>query len=110
MIMPPTPTLTPNLTPSTVDSCNTYPMPTSAQIRARIKQIYHTATRTTVERDLRRAITLLKGLENESERARVAVYMDGLSQMRSEWILARRQATRKKAKSTRKTQRPTQKR
>jgi hypothetical protein len=85
-------------------------MPTSAQMRARIKQIYHSATRTTVEEDLRQAITLLKKLESESERARVAVYMDGLSQMRSEWILARRQATRKKAKNTRKTKRATRKR
>ena len=85
-------------------------MPTSAQIRARIKQIYHSTTQTTVESDLRQAIALLKGLEGESERARVAVYMDGLSQMRSEWILARRQATRRKAGSARKTKRPTQKR
>ena len=103
-------TSTQNWTSSTLDSCNTFPMPTSAQVRARIKQIYHSATRTTVEEDLRQAITLLKKLESESERARVAVYMDGLSQMRSEWILARRQATRKKAKNTRKTKRATRKR
>ena len=99
-----------NWTLFTLDSCNRFPMPTSAQIRARIKQIYHSATRTTVEEDLRQAITLLKKLEGESERARVAVYMDGLSQMRSEWILARRQATRKKAENTRKTKRVTRKR
>ena len=85
-------------------------MPTSAQIRARIKQIYHSATRTTVESDLRQAIALLKGLEGESERARVAVYMDGLSQMRSEWILARRQATRRTSKSAKRTKRPARKR
>ena len=85
-------------------------MPTSAQIQARIRQLYHRATSATVERDLRLAITLLKKLEGESERTRVAVYMDGLSQMRSEWILANRQAARKKTKGTRKTKRPTRKR
>jgi len=85
-------------------------MPTSAQIRARIKQIYHSTTQTTVESDLRQAIALLKGLEGESERARVAVYMDGLSQMRSEWILARRQATRRTPKGAKKTNRPARKR
>jgi hypothetical protein len=50
-----------------------------------IRQLYNTATKATIQRDLTRAIALLKTLETESERERVAVYMDGLSQMRSEW-------------------------
>jgi hypothetical protein len=50
-----------------------------------IKRLYHSATRTTIQRDLTRAIALLKTIETEEERERVAVYMDGLSQMRSEW-------------------------
>lgn len=70
-------------------------MTTPAKIRAEIRTLYHGATRTTVERDLRRAIDLLKNLDSEVERARVAVYMNGLSQMRSEWILARRRAGKK---------------
>jgi len=45
-------------------------------------------------------VTLLKALEDEQERARVAVYMDGLSQMRSEWILAARSAARKRTRVT----------
>ncbi len=52
---------------------------------AEIKRIYHTATRTTIQRDLTRAIALLKSLTSEEDRERAAVYMDGLSQMRSEW-------------------------
>ena len=32
-----------------------------------------------------KAIDLLKSMASEAERERVAVYMDGLSQMRSEW-------------------------
>ncbi|MEK6631631.1 MAG: hypothetical protein AABY89_12945 [Acidobacteriota bacterium] len=52
---------------------------------AEIKQLYYAATRTTIQRDLKQAIELLKTLSSEEERERVAVYMDGLSQMRSEW-------------------------
>jgi hypothetical protein len=52
---------------------------------AEIKAIYQQATRATIARDLERAIALLKTLRTEEERERAAVYMDGLSQMRSEW-------------------------
>ena len=76
-------------------------MTTAAKIRDEIKTLYHETTRATVERDLARAITLLKQLEGETERARVAVYMDGLSQMRSEWILAARRSKQKKGKKKR---------
>ncbi len=75
-------------------------MKTPANVRAEIRKLYHEATRATVERDLRRAIALLKSLDGEAERARVAVFMDGLSQMRSEWILARRRAGKKKTAKT----------
>ena len=44
--------------------------------------------------DLDRAIDLLKTLPSEEERERVAVYMDGLSQMRSEWAQADRGGSR----------------
>ena len=74
---------------------------TPAEIRAEIKRLYNDTTRATVERDLRRAVTLLKDLDGEQERARVAVYMDGLSQMRSEWSLAARSAARKRTRVTR---------
>ena len=52
---------------------------------AEIKRLYYGTTRATVQRDLERAIDLLKTLTTEEDRERVAVYMDGLSQMRSEW-------------------------
>jgi hypothetical protein len=55
-----------------------------------IRQLYFNATRTTIERDLRRAVTLLKSLPDEETRARAAVFMDGLAQMRSEWAGAMR--------------------
>jgi hypothetical protein len=50
-----------------------------------IKQLYFNATAKTIQRDLARAIDLLKTLPDEESRERVAVYMDGLAQMRSEW-------------------------
>lgn len=50
-----------------------------------IKHLYYNATRQSVARDLARAIEVLKAMSSDDERARVAVFMDGLSQMRSEW-------------------------
>ena len=59
-----------------------------------IKRLYLRATETTIEQDLTRAVELLRTLPDEQSRARAAVYMDGLSQMRSEWRLARRRPKR----------------
>jgi len=50
-----------------------------------IRRLYYEATRHTIKRDLARAVELLKSMATEEERERAAVYMDGLSQMRSEW-------------------------
>lgn len=50
-----------------------------------IKQLYYGATKATIGRDLEHAIDLLKALPDDEARERAAVYMDGLSQMRSEW-------------------------
>jgi len=57
---------------------------------ATVKRLYFRSTAGTVQQDIRRAIELFKEM-SEAERDRVAVYMDGLSQMRSEWA---HQATR----------------
>ena len=50
-----------------------------------IKQIYYKTTRATVQRDLDRAIDLLKSMKTEEERERATVYMEGLAEMRKEW-------------------------
>lgn len=52
---------------------------------AEIRKLYFSAKPATIRRDLARAIELLKSMETEEEREKAAVYMDGLSQMRSEW-------------------------
>jgi hypothetical protein len=50
-----------------------------------IRRLYFAATKASITRDLARAIELLKAMPDEATRERAAVYMDGLSQMRSEW-------------------------
>ena len=52
---------------------------------AEIKRLYYQTSRATITEDFAKAIDLLKSMSSEEERERVAVYMDGLSQMRSDW-------------------------
>jgi hypothetical protein len=68
-----------------------------------IKQLYYGATKTTIAKDLERAITLLISLESDEAREHVAVYMDGLSQMRSEWAAASKAPAAAKAEPPAKT-------
>ena len=57
-----------------------------------IRTIYFKTTKRTIQHDLAHAIELLKTLPTEEEREKARVYMDGLTQMRSEW--ARQQSGR----------------
>jgi hypothetical protein len=66
---------------------------------AEIKRMYYQTSRATIRADLAKAIELLKSMASEEERERVAVYMDGLSQMRSDWS---REVKRKKEDGRRK--------
>jgi hypothetical protein len=52
---------------------------------AELKRLYYNATERSIRRDVETAIDIFKTLRTEEERERAAVYMDGLSQMRSEW-------------------------
>jgi len=52
---------------------------------AEIRRLYYATTKRTIHQDLERALQLLKSMSSEEERERAAVYMDGLSQMRSDW-------------------------
>jgi hypothetical protein len=65
---------------------------------AEIKRLYYATTRRTIQQDLARAVQLLKSMDREEERERAAVYMDGLSQMRSDW---KRQERAKSASGSR---------
>lgn len=52
---------------------------------ARIRQLYYTTTKASIDDDFDEAITLLKSLPSEEAREDAAVFMDGLAQMRAEW-------------------------
>jgi hypothetical protein len=68
---------------------------------AEIKRLYYRTSRATIKDDFAKAIDLLKSMTSEEERERVAVYMDGLSQMRSDWARqARSPMPQKKMKVT----------
>jgi hypothetical protein len=67
-------------------------------VLAEIRRIYFTTTKQTIQYDLVRAIELLKALPSEEERETARVYMDGLSQMRSEWT--RNESLRRKSRQS----------
>ncbi len=52
---------------------------------AAIREIYFKAKAATIERDIARAIDLLKSMASEEEREAATVYMEGLAEMRREW-------------------------
>jgi hypothetical protein len=59
---------------------------------AEIRRLYFQATKASIKRDLARAIELLKSMPTEEERERGSVYMEGLTQMRSEWRAAKKRS------------------
>jgi hypothetical protein len=75
-------------------------MLTSDEKVAEIRRLYFQTTRHTIERDLDRALGLLKSMNSEDERGRATVYMEGLAQMRADWA---RKRTQPKAKGKRST-------
>ena len=57
----------------------------SAEKVAEIRKMYFETTPKTIQRDLDRAIDILKSLKDEEERGKAAVFMEGLSELRKEW-------------------------
>ena len=55
-----------------------------------IKKLYYNATKSTIQKDITRAIALLKTIADEDTRQDAAVYMDGLAEMRAEWMSGQR--------------------
>lgn len=56
---------------------------------AEIRRLYFSATRQTIERDLAKALDLLKSMPSEEERERATVFMEGLAEMRRDWLKPR---------------------
>jgi hypothetical protein len=65
---------------------------------AEIKRLYYKTTKATIQEDLTKALDLLKSMNSDEERERVAVFMDGMSQMRSEWRLGSKKAEGRRQK------------
>lgn len=60
----------------------------------KIRQLYFQTSKSSVEKDLSKAIQIFKTLPDEASRESAAGYMDGLSQMRSEWRLEKNRSRR----------------
>ncbi len=60
-------------------------MPEPTDKLAQIRQIYFSAKPATIDRDIARAIAILKSMQSEEERERATVFMEGLNEMRGEW-------------------------
>ena len=63
---------------------------------AEIRRLYFSATRQTVERDLEKALELLKSMPSEDDRERATVFMEGLAEMRRDWLKPKRGAVTQK--------------
>ena len=61
----------------------------SAEQLAAIRTMYFETTPKTIQRDFERAIDLLKMLKDDEERAKAAVFMEGLNELRKEWKVTR---------------------
>jgi hypothetical protein len=50
-----------------------------------IKRLYFQATAATIQKDIERALDLLKSMPSEEDRERATVFMEGLAEMRRDW-------------------------
>ena len=57
----------------------------SAEKIEEIRKMYFAATPKSIQRDIERAIDILKSLKDDEERGKAALYMEGLNEMRKEW-------------------------
>ena len=53
---------------------------------AEIRRLYFKTSRQTIQEDLEKALDLLKSMASEEERERATVYMEGLAEMRKDWV------------------------
>jgi hypothetical protein len=61
------------------------PMLTPDDTLSEIRRLYFQASKQTIERDLQKALDLLKTMPNEEQRERATVYMEGLAEMYRDW-------------------------
>lgn len=58
----------------------------AADIIAEIRRIYFRTSKQTIANDFAHAIELLKSLPDDETRDKAAVYMEGIAQMRHDWL------------------------
>ena len=73
-----------------------FPMLTFAEKLDEIRRLYFRTTKQTILRDFARAVDLVTSMTTEEERERVAVYLEGLAQMRSDWVGTNRQPRKRR--------------
>ena len=54
-----------------------------------IRRLYFHTSKASIQQDLAKALDLLKSMATEDERERAAVYMEGLAEMRNDWLQPR---------------------
>jgi hypothetical protein len=64
-----------------------------------IRRLYFDTTKQSVQDDLAKALDLLKSMATEEERERATVYMEGLAEMRNDWMRDRQPKARGSAKA-----------
>jgi len=62
------------------------PMLSTDEKIAEIKRLYFRTTRQTIQEDLAKALDLLKSMPGEEDRERATVFMEGLAEMRRDWM------------------------
>ena len=66
---------------------------------AEIRRLYFSTTKETIQRDLERALDLLKSMASEEERERATVYLEGMAQMRSDWTRRKKNGRRRRRRN-----------
>lgn len=86
-------------------TAKTPPSPEAAL--AEIRRIYFKTTRETIHHDIAHAIALLKTIsDDDASRDKAAVYMEGLSEMRTEWARQENRGERQQAEGRTPKKRP----
>jgi hypothetical protein len=67
--------------------------PDPAAALSEIRRIYFKTTRETIEHDFAHAIELIKALPDETWRSKAHVFMEGLAEMRTDWMRSGKSGT-----------------
>jgi hypothetical protein len=61
---------------------------------AEIRRLYFETSKQTIDKDLQKALDLLRSMPSEEQRERATVYMEGLAEMYRDWQKGRRKKPR----------------